>query len=57
MNLSKMEIDEEYVNEIVNETIEFDKKMEDPTFVEKMKIEEEKMKNLDLRTMLSKGQI
>lgn len=57
MNLSKMEIDEEYVNEIVNETIEFDKKMEDPTFVEKMKIEEEKMKNLDLRTMFSKGQI
>lgn len=57
MNLSKMEIDEEYVNKLINEAIEFDKKMETPTFVEKMKIEEEKMKNLDLRTIFSEGQI
>lgn len=46
-----MEITDEFVEYVINETIEFDKNMEDLIFLEKMKIEEEKMKNVDLRTV------
>lgn len=46
-----MEITDEFVEYVINETIEFDKNMEDLIFLDIMKIEEEKMKNVDLRTV------
>ena len=46
-----MEITEEYANELIKKTIEFDKKMENPLFLEKIKREEEIMKNIDLREL------
>ena len=46
-----MEITSEYVNELIDKTIEFEKKLEDPLFLEKLKTEEKIMENMDFRTM------
>ena len=41
-----------YANELIGKMIEFEKKLEDPIFLEKMKMEEKIIENLDLRSML-----
>ena len=41
-----------YANELIDKMIEFEKKLEDPIFLEKMKMEEKIIENLDLRSML-----
>lgn len=44
----------EYVRKIINETIEFDRKLQDPEFLKKIQIEEEKIKNIDLEALMER---
>ena len=37
----------EFVRRIINETIEFDRKMRDPEFRKEIEIEKERMRNID----------
>ena len=43
-----MMITDEFLRRMIDQTIEFDKKMEDPEFIKKMEIEMEKIRNVDL---------
>lgn len=54
-NIDKKEEDltDEYVRKLIDETIEFDRKMQDPEFLRKMRIEEEKIKNIDLEALIN----
>lgn len=54
-NIDKKEEDltDEYVRKLIDETIEFDRKMQDPEFLRKMRIEEEKIKNIDLESLIN----
>jgi len=54
-NIDKKEEDltDEYVRKLIDETIEFDRKMQDSEFLRKMRIEEEKIKNIDLEALIN----
>lgn len=45
----------EYVRKIINETIEFDRKLQDPEFLKKIQIEEEKINNIDLKALMRRN--
>lgn len=45
---------DEFVRRIINETIEFDRKLHDPEFLRKVRIEEEEIRNIDLEALMNK---
>lgn len=47
---------DEFVRRIINETIEFDRKIHDPEFLRKVRIEEEEIRNIDLEAFLARNE-
>lgn len=46
---------DDFVRRVIEETIEFDKKMQDPEFLRKIRIEEEKIRSIDLEALIEKN--
>ena len=46
---------DEFVRKIINETIEFDRKLNEPEFLRKIRIEEEKIRSIDLEALIEKN--
>lgn len=52
MKKCEEDLTDEYIRKLIDETIEFDRKMQDPEFLKKMRIEEEKIKNIALEALM-----
>lgn len=46
-----MDINNDYANKLIDMMVDFETKLQDPIFLEKMKKEEKWMESIDLRTM------
>lgn len=46
-----MDINNDYANKLIDMMVDFETKLQDPIFLEKMKMEEKWMESIDLRTM------
>lgn len=49
-------LDGEYVRRVIEETIEFDEKMRDSEFLRNIRLEEEKIRNIDLAALLERSE-